>query len=81
MSDGSDSNKQSRSEALGQINRYHLSFAGYSPSDIVGFGDLSKLGRDRMEGLIRTKRLEEAGRDFNEAGVRTKGFHEDDDKE
>jgi len=79
MSD-SGSQKRSKSEALAQINKYHLLFAGYSTADIVGLGDLSKLNRDRMDNLIRTKVMEEAAKGFNREGVRTKSFHEDEKK-
>jgi hypothetical protein len=77
----SSSEKQSKSEALGKINEYHLFFAGYSPTDIVGFGDLSKLGRDRMDDLIRRKVLEEAAKRIDRAGAETKTFHEDEKKQ
>ena len=76
----STSQNQNKSESLRQINRYHLLFAGYSPAAIVGLGDLSKLGKDRMDDLIRTKVMEEAAKGFNKEGVRTKTFHEDDEK-
>lgn len=77
----SNAEKQSQSEALGQINRYHLLFAGYSAAAIVGLGDLSRLERDRMDDLIRTKVMEEAAKGFDKAGVRTKPFHEDEKKQ
>jgi hypothetical protein len=79
MSESSGSEK-SKEEALGQINKYHLSFAGYSSADILGLGDLSKLGRDRMDNLIRTKVMEEAAKGFNRNGVDIIRFHEPDEK-
>jgi hypothetical protein len=56
----SSAERQSKSEALGQINRYHLLFAGYSATAIVRLGDLSKLGRDKIDDLIQAKVMEEA---------------------
>ena len=65
--------------ALSDVNRYHLMFAGYSMADIAGFGDLSKLDRDRMRDLIRTKVMEEAAKRFKKSGVRTRSLQEDDE--
>lgn len=70
-----------KAEALAEINKYHLMFAGYSAADIIGFGDLGKLAKERMGGLIRRKAVKEAGKSFDEAGVETKLLHQPDEKE
>jgi hypothetical protein len=66
--------------ALSEINKYHLMFAGYSESDIVGFGDLSKLTKERMGELIRIRVVEEAGKSFDKAGAKTRILREPDEK-
>ena len=71
----SEKGKQpSKAAALAEINKYHLMFAGYSPADILGLGDLGKLTQDRMGELIRRKVMDEAAKSFNKDGVQTKTF-------
>jgi hypothetical protein len=72
--------KVSRATVLAEINKHHLMFAGYSESDILGFGDLGQLTKDRMGELIRRKVLDEAAKGFNRDGVETKPFKEPDEK-
>jgi hypothetical protein len=66
--------------ALSEVNRYHLMFAGYSEAEIVGFGDLSKLTKDRMSELIRIRVVKEAGKGFDEAEAETELFRKRDEK-
>ncbi len=70
----------SKTKTLAQINKYHLMFAGYSPADIVGLGDLGKLTQESMSELIRTKVMDEAAKSFIKDDIRTKPFHEPDEK-
>jgi len=66
--------------ALAEINKYHLMFAGYAPAEVIGFGDLGQLTRERMVELIRGKVMEEARKAFDKAGVKPKPLNEPDEK-
>jgi hypothetical protein len=67
--------------ALAEINKYHLMFAGYAPAEVMGFGDLGQLTKERMVDLIHSRVMEEARKTFDKAGVKTKPLHDPDEKE
>jgi hypothetical protein len=46
-----------KQETLAEINRHHLTFAGYRTSEITKFGNLGKLTVNTMSELIRRKTL------------------------
>lgn len=77
----SEKGKQpSKGETLAEINKYHLMFAGYSAADIIEFGELGKLTKERMWDLLRRKILDEAAKSFEKAGIKTRPFDKPDEK-
>ncbi len=61
-----------RREIARAFNLEFLRMAGYSAGEIAGLGDLSELGAERIQDLIRRKHLEVMAGLFKKMGLRVK---------